>query len=165
MYHPQPEDNDVKKYIPAIAFFVLLASCRHEKIEHPTIEEAGKIVDAAEASFATGDSFRIMEHYAPDAVMFDAANNEPTTDRAIATKWADAFVAMKPTAFSPGKRTLQILTNHLIVSSGVATMTVKSGKGPEKVSIRYSDIYQQQPDESWLIVHEHLSNLPKPAAN
>ncbi len=156
----------MKKYIPAIACFVLLASCRHEKgIEHPTIEEAGKIVDAAEASFTSGDSFRIMEHYAPGAVMFDAGNNEPTTDRAVATKWADAFVALKPTAFSPGKRTLQILTDHFIVSSGVATMTIAGGKGPEKVSIRYTDIYQQQPDKSWLIVHEHLSNLPKPAAN
>ena len=153
----------MKKFIPAIACFVLLASCRHEKIEHPTIAEAGKIVDAAEASFTSGDSFRIMEHYAPDAVMFDSANNEPTTDHAIATKWADAFVAMKPTAFSPGKRTLQILTDDVIVSSGVATMMVAGGNGPEKVAIRYTDIYQRQRDQSWLIVHEHLSNLPKPA--
>ena len=152
------------KFISVIACVVLLASCRHEKIEHPTLEEAGKIVDAAEASFTSGDSFRIMEHYAPDAVMFDAANNEPTTDRAVATKWADAFVAMKPTSFSPGKRTLQILTDHLIVSSGVATMMVTGSKGEEKVSIRYTDIYQQQPDKTWLIVHEHLSNLPNPAA-
>ena len=153
----------MKKISSAIFCVVLLASCKPETIEHPTLEEAGKIADTAEASFTSGDPFRIMEHYAPNAVFFDAANNEPTTDRAVATKWTENFVALKPVSFSPGKRNLQILGWHMFVSSGVATMVISGKNGPEKVSIRYTDVYQQQPDKSWLIVHEHLSNLPNPA--
>lgn len=126
------------------------------------MEEAGKIVDAAEASFTSGDPFRIMEHYAPDAVIFDPGQNEPTRDRAVATKWAESFVALKPTGFSPGKRNLQILSDHLIVSSGVATVTITGKNGPEKLRTRYTDIYKQQRNKVWLIVHEHLSNVPEP---
>lgn len=164
MCHPQTEDNDVKKLALAILCVVLAASCRPAKIEHPTLEEAGKIADAAEASFTSGDPFRIMEHYAPNAVYFDASTNEPTSDRAVATKWTENFVALKPVSFSPGKRIVQILGWHTFVSSGVATMEVSGKSGPEKISIRYTDVYQLQPDKTWLIVHEHLSNLPNPAA-
>lgn len=164
MCHSQTEDNDMKKLALAIFFCVLVASCKPAKIEHPTLEEAGKIADAAEASFTSGDPFRIMEHYAPDAVYFDASTNEPTTDRAVATKWTESFVALQPTSFSPGKRNLQILGWHLFVSSGIATVEIKGKSGPEKIRIRYTDVYQLQPNKTWLIVHEHLSNLPNPAA-
>ena len=143
---------------------IVLTSCRHENIEHPTIEEAGKVVDAAEASFTSGDPYRIMEHYAPDAVVFDPAFDEPTRDRAVATKWTESFVTLKPTSFSPGKRNLQILSDHLIISSGVATMMITGKNGPEKLRMRYTDVYKQQPDKIWLIVHEHVSSMPKSSA-
>lgn len=154
----------MRKLIPAIALVILLVGCKPKPGVKPTVEEAAKIVDKAEASFTTGDTTRIMEHYAPDAVFFDPGVNDPTRDRATATKWTETFVAMKPTSYSAGDRVLQVLDAHTIISSGIATMDISSDKGPTKIRTRYTDVYQQQPDGTWLIVHEHLSNLPNPAA-
>jgi len=155
----------MKKLISAVACIVMLGACRPAWLPMPTQEEAGKIVDAAESTFTSGDPVRIMEHYAPDAVIFDPGQNEPTTDRAVATKWTESFVALKPVKFSPGKRHLQILGDHTIISSGVATIEITGKNGPETIRTRYTDVYKQQPDRTWLIVHEHLSNLPAPDKN
>lgn len=152
----------MRKLIPAMACLMALVGCKPAWLPMPTVEQAGKIVDQAESSFTSGDPVRIMEHYAPDAVIFDPGQNEPTRDRAVATKWTESFVAMKPSSFSPGKRHLQILGDHTIISAGVATMTVEGKSGPEKMQVRYTDVYKQQPDRTWLIVHEHLSQLPVP---
>ena len=64
----------------------------------PTAAEADKIVGEAYAAFTSGDAIRMMEHYAPDAVVIDAANNAPSTDRATITKWTADFAAMKPSS-------------------------------------------------------------------
>jgi|CXWL01.1.fsa_nt_gi hypothetical protein len=156
----------MKTYISVIALTALLAACNPAKtdVAAPTAEEAAKIVDAAEASFTSGDSAKIMANYVPDAVFFDPGYNDPTNDRATATKWTDGFVALKPTAFSPGNRMLQVIDASTIISSGVGTMDITGPKGPEKSHMRYTDVYRKQADGSWLIVHEHLSNPPQPAA-
>lgn len=152
----------MKNFILSIACAISLTGCGPKWLPKPTQEEAAKIVDRAEASFLSGDPVRIMEHYAPDAVIFDPDQNMPTRDRAVATKWTESFVAAKPKSFSPGDRVLQILGDHTFISSGVATIEITGPKGPETVRIRYTDVYRQQPDRIWLIVHEHLSKLPYP---
>lgn len=155
----------MKAFISVIAMATMLVACKPANIEPPTAEEAAKIVDAAEASFTSGDSAKIMANYVPDAVFFDPGYNDPTNDRATATKWTDGFVAMKPANFSPGNRILQVLDAHTIISSGVGTMDITGPKGPEKSRMRYTNVYMKQPDRSWLIVHEHLSVPPQPAAD
>lgn len=152
----------MKNFILSIACASALMGCGPKWLPKPTQEEAAKIVDRTEASFLSGDPVRIMEHYAPDAVIFDPDQNMPTKDRAVATKWTESFVAAKPKSFSPGDRVLQILGDHTFISSGIATIEITGPKGPETVRIRYTDVYRQQPDRIWLIVHEHLSKLPYP---
>ena len=151
----------MKMRIVGIVCVAILASCRPASLPRPTDEEAGKIIDAAEGTFTSGDPVRIMEHYAPDAVIFDPEQGDPTDDHAVATKWTESFVAMKPTKFSPGKRHLQFFGDHLFISSGVATVEFTGEKGANTARIRYTDVYRQQPDRSWLIVHEHLSQYPE----
>lgn len=139
----------------------ILAGCRPAWLPMPTQEQAAKIADEAEHTFTSGDPVRIMEHYAPDAVIFGADGGEPTTDPAVAKKWAESFVALKPTKFSPGERKLQILGDHTFISSGVATIEFAGKDGPVTSRVRYTDIYKQQPDRTWLIIHEHLSPFPE----
>lgn len=138
----------------------VLVSCRPASLPRPTDEEAKKIIDAAESTFTSGDPVRIMEHYANDAVLFDPEQGDPTDDHAVATKWTESFVAMKPTKFSPGERHLQFFGDHLFIASGVATVEFAGKAGPVTERVRYTDVYRQQPDRSWLIVHEHLSKYP-----
>lgn len=148
----------------ATLFALALSGCMQHPDTVPTMEEATKIVDRAEATFTSGDPVRIMEHYAPNAVLFDASHNEATNDRATATKWTESFVALKPRAFSPGKRILQLISEDVFISSGIATIEIDGPGGPQRIRMRYSDVYVEQPDGFWRIVHEHLSNLPDPTA-
>ena len=145
-----------------IVFAIVLSGCMEHEDTVPTLEEATKIVDRVEATFTSGDPVRIMEHYAPNAVFFDASHNEPTNDRATATKWTESFVALKPRAFSPGTRILQVISEDVFISSGIATIEIEGSAGPQKIRIRYTDVYEEQPDGFMRIVNEHLSNLPNP---
>ena len=52
------------------------------------------------------------------------------------------------------------LGEHVLISAGVAEIEIDGKDGPKKIKVRYTDVYQQQPDRMWLIVHEHLSKLP-----
>ena len=149
----------MKRILFSAACVGALIGCRPASLPRPTDEEAAKIVDAAESTFTSGDPVRIMEHYAPDAVLFDADQGPPTDDRAVATKWAESFVAMKPTKFSPGKRKLQFFGEHTFISSGVATVEFSGASGPVVAKIRYTYVYRQQPNRIWPIVHEHLPRL------
>ncbi len=149
----------MKHMLLLVACTGALIGCRPASLPRPTDAEAAKIVDAAESTFTSGDPVRIMEHYAPDAVLFDADHGPPTDDRAVATKRVESFVAMKPTKFLPGKRKLQFFGDHTFISSGIATVEFEGPEGPVTHRIRYTDVYRQQPNRIWLIVHEHLSQL------
>lgn len=130
----------------------------------PTEAEAAATVDKVEATFTSGSAATIMENYAPGAVFFDPMVAEPTDDRATATKWTEGFVAMKPSAFSPGNRKVQVLDADTFITSGIGTMDAVVDNRPTKLSMRYTDVYQKQADGSWLVVHEHLSVPPKAEA-
>ena len=124
--------------------------------------DAEKIVAEAHASFTGGDAFKIMEFYAPGAVMFDPSHVEPTGDRAIQTKWAAEFVAMKPSDLVTQMRAVQILDGDTIVASGIAAFLADVGGHRQRLSSRYTQVFQRQSDGSWKIVHEHMSLPPAP---
>jgi len=124
--------------------------------------DAEKIVADAHASFTGGDAFKIMEFYAPGAVMFDPTHVEPTGDRAIQTKWAADFVAMKPSDLVTQMRAVQILDGDTIVASGIAAFLANVGPNRQRLSTRYTQVFQRQGDGSWKIVHEHMSLPPAP---
>jgi len=124
--------------------------------------EAEKIVGEMHASFTGGDAFKIMEHYAPGAVMFDPAHPEPSADHAVQTKWASDFVTMKPSDLVSTTRHVQLLDEDTIVASGIAAFMADIGPNRERLSVRYSQVFQRQPDGSWKIAHEHMSMPPAP---
>ena len=132
--------------------------------EAPSQAEAQKIVADMHASFTGGDAFKIMEHYAPGAVMFDPAHPEPSADHAVQTKWASDFVTMKPSDLVSTTRHVQLLDEDTIVASGIAAFMADIGPNRERLSVRYSQVFQRQPDGSWKIAHEHMSLPPAPMA-
>lgn len=144
----------------------LLAACNAPPGQEAAIgeSEAGKIATEAEASFTSGSVKAIMDHYAPDAVQFDPGVNAPSRDRAQLTKWTEALVAMNPRNFDPGKRMIQPLGPNAFISSGLGSIDVQTSQGLQTVHLRYTDVFRKQADGRWLIVHEHNSALPIPAA-
>jgi uncharacterized protein (TIGR02246 family) len=150
------------------ASLIALAACRMQPADAPkaaaapTTEEAAAIVDNAEATWSSADTAKIMAAYKEGGTWFDPVALEPSADRAVQTKWTDGFTAMKLTEKSIAAKTVQVLDDDIIVASGIATL--KSGPQGDPVTFRYTDVYERQPDGKWLIVHEHLSAPPAPAA-
>lgn len=149
--------------VTGVAIAVVGCTQAPEAPKPPTQDEAQAIVDKAEAVWNSADTARIMALYAIGAVMFDPVEPAPTHDRDVQTKWTDAFTAMKASGLRVPNRRVQVLDADTIVSSGTATIDATVPE-PRPISIRYTDVYQKQVNGSWLIVHEHLSEVPKPPA-
>jgi uncharacterized protein (TIGR02246 family) len=130
----------------------------------PSQSEADKIVGDAYAAFTSGDAIRMMEHYAPGAVVVDGANNVPTSDRPTITKWTADFAAMKPSDLTTSPGIVQPLDEDTIVSSGIAAFLVDVGGRRQRVSMRYTHVFEKQADGRWLIVAEHNSVPPQPVS-
>jgi uncharacterized protein (TIGR02246 family) len=129
-----------------------------------TAAEADKIVNDAYAAFTSGDAVQMMGHYAPDAVVIDAANNLPSNDRAMINKWTADFAAMKPSDLITNPKIVQSFNDDTIVSSGVAAFLADVGGRRQRVSVRYTHVFEKQADGRWLIVAEHNSIPPQPVS-
>ena len=129
-----------------------------------TEAEAAKIAETAEATFTAGDVGKIMDQYAEGAVMIDASKPDPSADRKVATESARALVSMKPQDYQVLDRHIQLVGPDAFVSSGIQRFTVAAGTARPTVSVRFTDVFQRQPDKRWKIVHEHMSMPPTPSA-
>ena len=150
----------------SLAVIVLLAAgCQKAPSGQPPVTEAQavKIAEAAETTFTSGDPAKIMAQYADNGVMIDAAAPAPSIDRKVQTGWVRTFVSMAPGDYKVPDRHIQLLGGDAFVSSGTETFTVAAGAARPTVSARFSDVFQRQPDNSWKIVHEHVSMPPTPA--
>jgi hypothetical protein len=144
---------------------VLLAGCIKKGSDHKPVTEAEAtaIAERTEASFTTGNVDAIMTQYANGAVMIDASNPTPSTDRKVQTDWAKAFVSMKPADYHVPDRHIQIVGPDAFISSGTEMATIEAGTARPTISARFTDVFQRQRDGSWKIIHEHVSMPPSPA--
>jgi hypothetical protein len=151
--------------LASIVALVLLTGCAKKPGEHAPVTEAeaSAVAERAEASFTTGNVDAIMAQYANGAVMIDASNAAPSTDRKVQTGWAKAFVSMKPTDYHVPDRHIQLLGPDAFISSGTEMATIEAGAARPTISARFSDVFQRQRDGSWKIVHEHVSMPPTAA--
>ena len=142
-----------------------LTGCLKQQADHAPVTEAEAmaIAERAEASFTTGSVDAIMRQYANGAVMIDASNPTPSTDRKVQTGWASTFNSMKPADYHVPDRHIQIVGPDAFVSSGTEIFTVQAGTATPTVSARFTDVFQRQRDGSWKIVHEHVSMPPTAA--
>lgn len=126
--------------------------------------EAERIVGDAYASFTSGDAIQIMAHYAPGAIVLDAGHNAPSNDRSMITKWTADFALMKPSDLTTSPHMVQVLNGETIISSGIAAFLADVGGRRQRVSVRYTHVFERQRDGRWLIVNEHNSLSPEPVA-
>jgi hypothetical protein len=155
----------VRLLAPLLVLVSGLAACDKQQTKHAAVTEAQAeaIAERAEASFITGDVNAIMNQYETGAVMIDASNPTPSTDRKVQTGWARAFVSMKPSGYHVPDRHIQIIGPDAFISSGTEIFTVQAGSATPTVSARFTDVFERQADGSWKIVHEHVSMPPTPA--
>jgi len=125
-----------------------------------TQAEAEKIVATSEGAWSSNRVETVMANYADGAVVFDTASLPATTDRNVQTRGNAAFLTMKPADFRVDPRNVQLLDNDTIVASGVLSFTANVGAARPVLKIRYTQVYQRQPDGGFKIVHEHMSSPP-----
>ena len=146
-----------------IAALPLLAACQQQAGQPPVTEaQATQIALNAESTFTTGDLGKIMDQYADNAVMIDAANPLPSAERKVQAGWARSFVSMKPADYQVAGRQIQLVGPDAFVSSGIESFTVESGAARPTVSARFTDVFQRQRDGKWKIINEHVSMPPTP---
>jgi ketosteroid isomerase-like protein len=123
--------------------------------------DAAAAVEAAQAAWVSMDAAKIDALYAPDVVGFDPIAAPLSTERATWTKLQHGFAAMKFDHVDTPDRKIQILNDDTFVVSGTATFTSKDGP-LKSMPMRFNDVYQKQPNGSFLIVNEHVSVVPSP---
>ena len=122
--------------------------------------DATKIADATENTWRSMDAASIKALYAPGIVGFDAGVAPLSTDRATWDKLQDGYAAARLDKITDSARKIQVLSADVFVMSGIADATSSSTPANNAV-IRYTDVFEKQPDGTWLIVNEHTSIAPK----
>lgn len=143
---------------------IALSACNQSADNRSPVTEAEalRIVEAVEADYTSGDANKILAHYADNAVAFDPAHVEPTSDRKILERWTRDFVSMKPANYTVTNRRIQIVGPDAFVSFGIARMTVQAGQARPQVGVRFGQTYSRGKDGQWKIINEHMSMPPTP---
>lgn len=143
----------------------VLSACNQAVGDRPPVTEAEalRVVQAVEADYTSGDANKILAHYADNAVAFDPAHVEPTSDRKTLEGWTREFVSMKPANYTVTNRRIQIIGPDAFVSFGIARMTVQAGQARPQVGVRFGQTYSRGKDGQWKIINEHMSMPPTPA--
>lgn len=120
--------------------------------------DAAAAADALQADLASMDVGKIESHFAKDVVSFSAVTPALSTDWDTFHKRQEDFVNRKFDKVEVADRKIQILDDDTFVVSGNAKLT---GQGPVKErTVRFTRVFQKQPDGSWKIVTAHRSFPP-----
>jgi len=123
--------------------------------------EAAAAADAAQTAWTSMDAAKIDSVYASNVIGFDPIAPPLSTDRGNWTKLQQGFAAMKFDHIAVPDRKIQVLDANTFVVSGTAQFTSKDG--PVKaMPMRFTDVYQRQAGGKFLIVNEHVSEVPPP---
>jgi hypothetical protein len=124
-----------------------------------TDAQAAAIADAAQLAWTSMDAAKIDSVYGANIIGFDPMAPPLSTDRGNWTRLQQGFAAMKFNQVNIPDRKIQILDDNTFVVSGIAQFTSKDG--PVKaMPMRFTDVYQRQPGGKFLIVNEHVSQVP-----
>ncbi|MFD3499897.1 SgcJ/EcaC family oxidoreductase [Streptomyces sp. NPDC058678] len=113
------------------------------------------------AALQTGDSGKVADLYAKDAVLLPTVSNKVRTDRAEIVDYFDHFLENKPV----GKKIetiASVLDGDSAIDTGVYEFTLTDPDTGKKrvVEARYTYAYEKI-DGEWLIVNHHSSAMPE----
>ena len=143
----------------AAALFALTACNGGGSVSDAPRAEAEAAVDDLYKAFASGDSLKMMEHYAPGAVMIDAAHLKPTVDRQLQTQWTAQFATMHPSDFRTTDVTITPMGPDSFVATGLSSFTADVGQGRDVLHARFMQAFRKT-DGRWRVVAEHISMPP-----
>jgi uncharacterized protein (TIGR02246 family) len=127
----------------------------------PSKKQIAALFDDWNAALQTGDSAKVADRYAKDAVLLPTVSNQVRTDRAEIVDYFNHFLENKPV----GKKVdtiVEILDSDSAIDTGVYEFTLTDHETGKKrvVEARYSYTYEKI-DGEWLIVNHHSSGMPE----
>jgi uncharacterized protein (TIGR02246 family) len=99
---------------------------------------------------------KVVETYAPDAILLPTVENGPLIGRAAIRGYFEHFLEKKPSG-AINERTIRIGCN-VAFDAGLYTFTYGTGEPP--TAARYTYIYEYDGGR-WLITHHHSSKRPE----
>lgn len=140
--------------IALMATPVLASECA--PITKPQVEQ---LFDRWNASLATLDPDKVVENYAPDAVLLPTVSNKPRLTQEERKDYFVEFLKKHPQG-KIDSRTIKLGCNKA-TDTGTYTFTLKDGS---KVPARYTFTYQFE-NGKWLISTHHSSAMPEKHAS
>uniref|UniRef100_A0A7R9VN40 Calcium/calmodulin-dependent protein kinase II association-domain domain-containing protein n=1 Tax=Pseudictyota dubia TaxID=2749911 RepID=A0A7R9VN40_9STRA len=107
-------------------------------------------------ALATGDSTKVMNRYAKDAVLLPTVSDTPRTSPALIKDYFDSFLLKKPQGVIQDGEIL--IGTNWAQDAGIYEFTM--GATGDKVKARYSYVYVYE-DGDWKISHHHSSVMPE----
>ena len=117
------------------------------------------LFDQWNESLKTGDSDKVVEHYASKSVLLPTTSNQVSTTPAAEKDYFDNFLAKKPEAVI-NTRWIEIDCNYAI-DAGTYTFNFNDGS---KTAARYTFVYGIENGE-WKILTQHSSAMPEAGAS
>ncbi|MEV4040886.1 SgcJ/EcaC family oxidoreductase [Streptomyces umbrinus] len=126
----------------------------------PTKKQIAALFDGWNAALQTGDSKKVADRYAKDAVLLPTASPVIRTDRAGIVDYFDHFLLNKPKG-TKIKSVINVLDGNSAIDAGLYVFNLTDPKTGEKkdVEARYTYEYEKRGGK-WLIVNHHSSVLP-----
>ncbi|KOU56334.1 hypothetical protein ADK57_42635 [Streptomyces sp. MMG1533] len=127
----------------------------------PSKKQIAALFDGWNAALQTGDSDKVADLYAKNAVLLPTVSNQVRTDRAEIVDYFNHFMENKPV----GKKIdtiVNVLDSNSAIDTGVYEFTLTDHDTGEKrvVEARYTYAYEKI-DGEWLIVNHHSSAMPE----
>ncbi|AYG61941.1 SgcJ/EcaC family oxidoreductase [Rhizobium jaguaris] len=120
-----------------------------------TKKQVEGLFDRWNASLATLDPQKVVENYAPDAVLLPTLSNKPRVTQEERKAYFKDFLKKKPQG-KIDSRTIRIGCNK-VTDTGLYTFTMADGT---KVPARYTFTYEVEHGK-WLIASHHSSAMPE----
>ncbi|MDO0913090.1 SgcJ/EcaC family oxidoreductase [Streptomyces sp. DT2A-34] len=127
----------------------------------PAKAQVVSLFDDWNAALQTGDSEKVADLYASDAVLLPTVSNNVRTDRAEIVDYFDKFLQSKPVG-KKVKTVVNVLDSNSAIDTGVYEFTLTDKATGEKsvVEARYTYTYEKIGGK-WLIVNHHSSAMPE----
>ncbi|MFC8202140.1 SgcJ/EcaC family oxidoreductase [Streptomyces sp. NPDC060006] len=126
----------------------------------PAKKQIAALFDGWNKALQTGDSKKVADRYAKDAVLLPTASPVIRTDRAGIVDYFDHFLLNKPKG-TKIKSVINVLDSNSAIDAGLYVFQLTDPKTGEKknVEARYTYEYEKRGGK-WLIVNHHSSVLP-----
>lgn len=127
----------------------------------PSKKEIAALFDGWNKALQTGDSKKVADRYAKEAVLLPTVSNKIRTNRAGIVDYFDHFLENKPV----GKKTrtiINVLDGNSAIDTGSYVFTLTDPKTGKKraVEARYTYEYEKH-NGVWKIVNHHSSAMPE----